>query len=197
MLISAWDVVKRVPITWELTSLKVGERSGLLRMLLRLPPQAVLVLDRGYPGRDVLGEIVGRGRDFVVRMVSAEAGSWKAVAEFIASAPQGNIAEWFITKANEALRRIERWKQKTRPGRSASRKPMHPYARKITKSSSLNAMPLLPGLATAALFPATFQNCSLGVMFTHTSTRPQTPSRCWPWPRPLARHFSQAAAQAA
>jgi len=33
-----------VPITWELTSLKVGERRGLLRMLLRLPEKAVLAL---------------------------------------------------------------------------------------------------------------------------------------------------------
>jgi hypothetical protein len=282
MLISAWDVVKRVPITWELTSLKVGERRGLLRMLLRLPEKAVLALDRGYPGRDVLGEIVASGRDFVVRMVSAEAGSWNAVADFIvsgkrsaivditlgkgkkkrtvrvrlilrtfavgrpkrtqrresmvvmtslidpaisddtilkvyaarwgvetlyrelkslahiegwhgttkalieqemiaimcwfavtaviaqaaegdavapngsyrrvntrrvfdaissimeslfiASAPPGDVAEWFITRANEAIRRIERWKQKTRSGRSASRKPLHPYARNIVKN---------------------------------------------------------------
>ena len=281
MLISAWDVVKRVPITWELTSLKVGERRGLLRMLLRLPEKAVLALDRGYPGREVLGEIVASGRDFVVRMVSAEAGSWNVVADFIASgkrsaiveitlgkgkkkrtvrvrlilrtfavgrpkrtqrresmvvmtsltdpaisdatilkiyaarwgvetlyrelkslahiegwhgttkalleqemiaimcwfavtaviaqaaegdavapdgsyrrvntrrvfdaissimeslfiasAPPGDIAEWFNTRANEAIRRIERWKKKTRAGRSASRKPLHPYARKIVK----------------------------------------------------------------
>jgi hypothetical protein len=281
MLISAWDVVKRVPITWELTSLKVGERRGLLRMLLRLPEKAVLALDRGYPGREVLGEIVASGRDFVVRMVSAKAGSWNVVADFIASgkrsaiveitlgkgkkkrtvrvrlilrtfavgrpkrtqrresmvvmtsltdpaisdatilkiyaarwgvetlyrelkslahiegwhgttkalleqemiaimcwfavtaviaqaaegdavtpdgsyrrvntrrvfdaissimeslfiasAPPGDIAEWFNTRANEAIRRIERWKKKTRAGRSASRKPLHPYARKIVK----------------------------------------------------------------
>lgn len=281
MLISAWDVVKRVPITWELTSLKVGERSGLLRILSRLPERVVLALDRGYPGREVLGEIVASGRDFVVRMVSAEAGSWKAVAEFIASgkrsaiieltlgtgkakrivrvrlilrtfavgrprrnqrresmvvmtslidpaisdttilkiyaarwgvetlyrelkslahiegwhgttkalldqemtaimcwfavtaviaqaaegdsvaqdgsyrrvntrrvfdaistimeslflaaAPPENVTEWLIARANEAIRRIERWKQKTRLGRSASRKPLHPYARKIVK----------------------------------------------------------------
>ena len=52
---------------------------------------------------------------------------------FIASAPPGDIAEWFNTRANEAIRRIERWKKKTRAGRSASRKPLHPYARKIVK----------------------------------------------------------------
>jgi hypothetical protein len=31
---------------------------------------------------------------------------------FIASAPPGDIAEWFNTRANEAIRRIERWKKK-------------------------------------------------------------------------------------
>ena len=66
---------------------------GLLRILSRLPAQAVLALDRGYPGRDVLGEIVASGRDFVVRMVPAEAGSWKAVAEFIASGKRSAIIE--------------------------------------------------------------------------------------------------------
>lgn len=85
MLISAWDVVKRVPITWELTSLKVGERRGLLRMLLRLPENAVLALDRGYPGRDVLGEIVASGRDCVVRIVC-----WFAVTAVIAQAAEGD-----------------------------------------------------------------------------------------------------------
>jgi hypothetical protein len=101
MLISAWDVVKRVPITWELTSLKVGERRGLLRMLLRLPEKAVLALDRGYPGREVLGEIVASGRDFVVRMVSAKAGSWNVVADFIASGKRSAIVEITLGKGKK------------------------------------------------------------------------------------------------
>ena len=54
-------------------------------------------------------------------------------SQFLAAAPPENIAEWLIARANEAIRRIERWKQKTRLGRSASRKPLHPYARKIVK----------------------------------------------------------------
>lgn len=282
LMVSAWDLARRMPLAWTLSSLRIGERDGLRKILPHLPERAILVLDRGYPARDLLGEIVASGRDFVVRMVSADAGSWDEVGEFLASGARSAIVTlalgkgtarchvrvrlalrvfargrprahqrrdtmvvmtsltdpelssddlcelygarwgvetlyrevkalanvegwhgttpelihqeitalmcWFaitaviaqaaegdqreadgtyrrvntrrvfdaiayamealfmastaigrthellIARANEAIRRIERWKQKTRPGRSAPRKPLHPYARTLAKS---------------------------------------------------------------
>lgn len=282
LFVSAWDLMRRMPLAWTLSSLRVGERDGLRKLLPELPERAILVLDRGYPARDLLGEIVTSGRDFVVRMVSAEAGSWDVVAEFLASGARsavvdillgagagsrvvrarlvlrcfdrgrprahqrretmvimtsltdpslsgddlcdlygarwgietlyrelkalanvegwhgttpaliaqeitalmcwfaisavmaqtaeghdraadgahrrantrrvfdavayaveallmasfesGRVHELLIARANEAIRRLERWKQKIRPGRSAPRKPLHPYARSLAKS---------------------------------------------------------------
>ena len=55
-------------------------------------------------------------------------------ALFMAAATDGRTSELFLCRANEALRRIEKWANKQRPGRSASRKPKHPYGRTTEKS---------------------------------------------------------------
>lgn len=84
-LVSAWDMERRMPMAWRLTSTKTGERESLLDLLAELPAQSVLLLDRGYPGRSVLGSIIDSGRHVVMRMNAAENGSWPEVAAFLAS----------------------------------------------------------------------------------------------------------------
>jgi hypothetical protein len=84
-LVSAWDAERRIPLTWRTTSMKIGERDALLKLLPALPPQSVLLLDRGFPSREVVGKILAAGHDAVMRMVSADAGSWPEVAAFLAS----------------------------------------------------------------------------------------------------------------
>jgi len=90
-LVSAWDMERRVPMAWRLTSTRIGERASLTDMLPELPDGSVLLLDRGYPSRPVLGDIVGSGRDVVVRMVAAKTGSWPEVAAFLASGERSAI----------------------------------------------------------------------------------------------------------
>lgn len=90
-LVSAWDIERRLPLAWRLTSQRIGERASLQDLLPELPTDGVLLLDRGYPSRLVLGDIVGSGRDVVVRMVAAKAGSWPEVATFLASGERSAI----------------------------------------------------------------------------------------------------------
>ena len=84
MLVTAWDLVRRIPLSWALTSHTVGERETLLGMLDSLAHNALLILDRGYPSDVVLGKILGSGRHFVARMV-ASGPAWREVSEFLAS----------------------------------------------------------------------------------------------------------------
>jgi len=129
MLVSAWDVVRRVPLTWRLTPHKVGERDTFLTMLKDLPSNAVLLLDRGYPSHEVLEAIVSSGRDVVMRMVASEAGgSWKVVAEFLASNAPRAVVEIACGKGRKAKRikvlLVRRTFRPGRPGRHQSRQLM-------------------------------------------------------------------------
>lgn len=103
-LVSAWDMERRVPLAWCLNSIKVGEREALLDLLPELPEQSVLLLDRGYPSRSVLGAIVASGRHVVMRMVAAEAGSWPEVAAFVASGQRSAIVP--VTMQIGRVRRV-------------------------------------------------------------------------------------------
>ena len=84
MLVTAWDLVRRIPLSWALTSHTVGERETLLGMLDSLAHNALLILDRGYPSDVVLGKILASGRHFVVRMVASDT-AWREVSDFLAS----------------------------------------------------------------------------------------------------------------
>jgi hypothetical protein len=90
-LVSAWDMERRVPLAWRLTSQRIGERASLQDLLPELPERSLLLLDRGFPSRSVLGDIVAAGRDVVVRMVAAQAGAWPEIAAFLASGQESAI----------------------------------------------------------------------------------------------------------
>ena len=95
-LVSAWDVERRVPLAWRLTSQRIGERASLQDLLPELPERSVLLLDQGFPSRSVLGDILGSGRDVVVRMVAAQACAWPEVAAFLASGQASAIVSVVI-----------------------------------------------------------------------------------------------------
>ena len=95
LLVSAWDVERRLPLAWRVvaSAAKGGERKQCLEVLDELPSNAVLLLDRGYPSREVLGAIVASGRGFMVRMVAGDHGSWPETAAFC----KGKANSAFIT----------------------------------------------------------------------------------------------------
>lgn len=90
-LVSAWDLDRRIPLAWSLTSKKVGERASALRLLDQLPARSILVMDRGFPGRELLGRILASGRHAIVRMIAAEGGCWPEVAAFLASGERSAV----------------------------------------------------------------------------------------------------------
>jgi hypothetical protein len=129
MLVSAWDVVRRIPVAWRLTKHTIGERETLLDMLYDLPARAILLLDRGYPSKEMLEAIVASGRDVVMRMVASEAGgSWKVVADFLASGATSQIAMVSVGKGKSRkdiqVLLVRRVFSRGRPGRHQSRQLM-------------------------------------------------------------------------
>jgi hypothetical protein len=86
LLVSVWDLERRTPVAWRLSHRAAGERNLLDHMLEEIPLQGVIVMDRGYPGKDILHQIVASAHHFIVRMVASEAGgSWPVVRDFLAS----------------------------------------------------------------------------------------------------------------
>ena len=127
-LVSAWDLVRRIPLAWSLTSYVIGERDALLGFLNELPKNALLILDRGFPSAEVFGKILDSGRHFVARMVSAKEGSWREVSDFLASGKRDAVVPVEVGEgANRRfvmLRMVLRTFDRGRPGKHQKRKTM-------------------------------------------------------------------------
>lgn len=125
MLVTAWDLVRRIPLAWALTSHTVGERETLLGMLGQLAKNALLILDRGYPSDVVLGEILGSGRHFVVRMVASDGAAWQEVRDFLAGGKRDDIVSVEVgtgpTRRIVRLRMILRTLNRGRPNKFRAR----------------------------------------------------------------------------
>jgi hypothetical protein len=129
LLASVWDLGRRLPIAWRLTSLRQGERATLLDMLPELPANSVLVLDRGYPGRDLLGRVLAAGHDVVMRMVASEAGgAWPEVEAFLASGKRSVVVAVLVGSGRAErliqLRLVRRVFGRGRPKRHQQRERM-------------------------------------------------------------------------
>ena len=128
MLVTAWDLVRRIPIAWALTSHTVGERETLLGMLGQMAKNTLLILDRGYPSDVVLGKILDSGRNVVVRMVASEGASWKEVRDFLASGKRDAVVSVEVgagsTRRIVRLRMILRTFERGRPHKHQRRETM-------------------------------------------------------------------------
>jgi hypothetical protein len=128
MLVTAWDLVRRIPIAWALTSHTVGERETLLGMLDQMAENTLLILDRGYPSEAVLGRILDSGRHFVVRMVTSDGASWREVRDFLASGKRDAVVPVEVgagpTRRIVRLRMILRTFDRGRPHKHQSRETM-------------------------------------------------------------------------
>jgi len=92
-LLMAWDAEHHLPCAWRLTSMREGEREATEHVLGRLPTNAVLVMDRGFPSRALLGSICASGRHAIVRMVATEAAAFPEVRQFLASGRRSAIVD--------------------------------------------------------------------------------------------------------
>ena len=128
MLVTAWDLVRRIPLAWALESHTVGEREALLGLLDQLVQNALLILDRGYPSDVVLGRILDSGRHFVVRMVASDGAAWQEVRDFLASGKHDAVVPVEVgtgpTRRIVHLRMILRTFARGRPHKHQTRKIM-------------------------------------------------------------------------
>ena len=128
MLVTAWDLARRIPIAWALTSHRVGERETLLGMLDQMAKNTLLILDRGYPSDVVLGEILDFGRHFVVRMVATKGAAWGEVRDFLASGKRDAVVLVEVgagsTRRTIRLRMVLRTFDRGRPHKHQRRETM-------------------------------------------------------------------------
>jgi len=78
-----FDLVAKVPHDIAVAPHTSGERLEMMRMLDRLSPGDVLVLDRGYPSFEVMRILIDEGIDFVMRVPIKN--SFSAIQELIYS----------------------------------------------------------------------------------------------------------------
>jgi len=65
-----WHVGTGLPWAWRIGEATVSEHTHLRQMLGLLPPQALLLMDAGFAGYELLREIQGAGHSFLVRVGS-------------------------------------------------------------------------------------------------------------------------------
>ena len=85
--VAVWDVGAIQPIAWAQVPCHgkgYGERSTILGLLDRLHSGDVLLLDRGFPSRRLLHELVARGIHFVIRMTASGVKDFVEVERFLA-----------------------------------------------------------------------------------------------------------------
>ena len=89
----AADLLKRLPLDWVLLPKKRGERDGALQLLKHFRPGDVAVLDRGYPSRPFLAELLKRQIAVVMRLPATLSGSWREVHDFMRSGEKERVCD--------------------------------------------------------------------------------------------------------
>lgn len=103
LAVVAYDVLSRVVVAYELASHRTSERVLARSLLRRLPPRSIVLLDRGFPSREMLDVLVGSGIPFIMRMVSSELGGWPEVRDFLRTG--SSDARWGLQAITEQGRR--------------------------------------------------------------------------------------------
>jgi hypothetical protein len=83
LAVIAYDVLSKTVVAYELASHRASERTLAKRLLAKLGTNCIVLMDRGFPSREILDALVGSGIPFVMRMVAADDGSWPEVRAFL------------------------------------------------------------------------------------------------------------------
>jgi hypothetical protein len=83
LLVTALDVLTRVPLAATVLPHDGSERAGLRAFIDEFKTGMVLLVDRGFPAKDLLASLVARGADVLWRMGTAECNSWDCVHRFL------------------------------------------------------------------------------------------------------------------
>jgi len=84
LAVFAVDVMKRLPLDWVMMTKGHGEREGGLQLAKGFREGDVALMDRGFPARALLRELLDQKLDVVVRMTTNDANGWPEVLEFLA-----------------------------------------------------------------------------------------------------------------
>jgi hypothetical protein len=71
LLVTALDVLTRVPLAATVLPHDGSERAGLRAFIDEFKAGMVLLVDRGFPAKDLLASLVARGADVLWRMGTA------------------------------------------------------------------------------------------------------------------------------
>lgn len=121
LVVSAVDVFRRLPLDWILVGKGKSERTALSEMLktLRLAPDDVVILDRGFASRQRFGELLDCGVDLVARMSTSEVNAWTEVTDFIASGKKNARIQLNVGERSDPVyvhaRLVERDARRGRP----------------------------------------------------------------------------------
>jgi hypothetical protein len=85
LAVVAYDVLSKKVVAYELANHRTGERALAMRILSRLGPDCIVLMDRGFPSREMLDVLTGSCIPFIMRMVATDDGSWPEVREFLRS----------------------------------------------------------------------------------------------------------------
>jgi len=109
--VSIWDVGAIQPLSWLQVPCRgkgYGERSTILRLLDTMQPGDVLLLDRGFPSRRLLHELVARGIHFVIRMTASGTKDFAEVERFLAGRAADVEADFAYSDPESATPLVER-----------------------------------------------------------------------------------------
>jgi len=121
--VTLWDVGAVQPLRWvHLPCLGKGhgERSGILTLLDGLGPDDVLLLDRGFPSRRLLFELIARGIHFVIRMPAGTSTDFTEVRGFLAADCADGERDFAYADPDSDEPLIERLRLVRRAGRDDS-----------------------------------------------------------------------------
>lgn len=109
------DVMKRLPLDWVLLTKGHGEREGAVHLAQGLRPRDIVIVDRGFPARAFLRDLLDLHLDVVVRMTTSEANAWPEVLAFLAAGHAEQ--EVSVRVADNRSVRMRLIRRNFRPGR--------------------------------------------------------------------------------
>ncbi len=81
-LTALWDVSTNTPIDWRMEKVYSSERFAAHSLLESLSQNDLVIMDRGYPSRRILDQLINQKTAFLIRMTTGAAGGFKEVKEF-------------------------------------------------------------------------------------------------------------------
>lgn len=133
LLVTALDVLTRVPLAAAVLRHDGSERVGLRSFIDTFHAGMVAMVDRGFPAKDLLWALVSRQADLLWRMNTADANAWECVWRFLKDRSKPREADVTIRLtpaqgAGEArevrVRLIRRVFNRGRPKRGQKREAM-------------------------------------------------------------------------